>query len=107
MDEVVGDEDVLRDAATAAPQDEETPKAPASPPTPEAKERPKAPAPKSQTPTPHPEEGATAPVSKDADVSQDGASQDDVPQDETIPTPPPAVLKANTLDQDDNHESAT
>ena len=80
------DESVLRDAATAAPQDEEkakapaplnhpypeeTPEAPASPLTPHPEEGAKAPAP---TPTPHPEEGAKAPVSKDADVSQDGAS---------------------------------
>jgi len=106
VQEDVVDEDVLRDAATAAPQDEEKPKAPAPQPTPQPEEKAKAPAPKSQTPTPHPEEGANAPVSKDADVSQDGASQDDAPQDDIIPTPPPAVLKANTLEQDDNHEAA-
>ena len=64
----------------------------------------KAPAP---TTTPHPEEGANAPVSKDADVSKDGASQDEAPQDDMMPTPPPAVLKASTLEQDDNHEAAT
>ena len=99
MDEVVGDEDVLRDAATAAPQDEEKAKAPASPTTPQPEETPKAPAP---TPTPHPEEGATAPVSKDADVSQDEA-----PQDERAQTPSSAVLKANTLKQERADERAT
>ncbi|MDB2438610.1 hypothetical protein N9W89_07820, partial [Hellea sp.] len=88
VDEGVRDEDVLRDAATAAPQDKEKPKAPAP------------------TPTPHPEEGATAPVSKDRDVSKDGVSQDEAPQDDIMPTPPPAVLKASTLEQDDNHEAA-
>ena len=52
------DEDVLRDAATAAPQDEEKAKASAPTTTPHPEETPKAPAP---TPTPHPEEGAARP----------------------------------------------
>jgi len=97
VQEDVGREDVLRDAATAAPQDEEKSKTPASPTTPQPEEKAKAPAPKPQSPPPHPEEGATAPVSKDADVSED----------EEIPTPPPAVLKASTLGQDDNYEEGS
>ncbi|MDB2438553.1 hypothetical protein N9W89_07530 [Hellea sp.] len=109
--EDVVDEDVLRDAATAAPQDEAKAKTPAPTPSPQHEEKAKAPAPpptpqpeegaKAPALTPHPEEGANAPVSKDRDVSQD-----DVPQDEIMPTPPPAVLKASTLEQDDNHEAA-
>ncbi|WP_026941452.1 pyruvate dehydrogenase complex E1 component subunit beta [Hellea balneolensis] len=54
------DESVLRDAAVAAPQDEETQTVPTSP--------------KPQTTAPHPEEGAKATVSKD------------VPSDPAIPT---------------------
>jgi len=105
--EEVRGEDVLRDAATAAPQDEEKAKTPASPPIPQPEEKAKAPAPKSQTPTPHPEEGATAPVSKDPDVSKDNVPQDKASQDDMIPTPPHAVLKASRLKQERADERAT